>query len=269
MSEKNIKTSTAGEGTADAAPDEDNFLYIPDYAPDETDSSDDERQIFERISDRERTAAEYVAPDMNPVQRAGEFWYRNKPMILVAIGAVLLLTFIIITGLPDSYDLSSTIYVSYSDFPSTISYEMIDELSEHVEDWDESGDIEVSVSSINLVDDNGIIAAANMEKLLEHITGRPTSMLWIVDEELYSMMIRDYGEYLFESFEGAPLWIEITSNDIINSCIERSECPRLGFCLRAMTDELAQDEELCASYERALLTLADIKEQHPEMFGGE
>ena len=79
-------------------------------------------------------------------------------------------------------------------------------------------------------------------------------------------MIRDYGEYLFESFEGAPLWIEITTNETINSCIERSECPRLGFCLRALTDELAQDEEVCEYYDRAVMTLTALREQHPEMF---
>lgn len=248
---------------------EDDFLYIPEYADNGADTTDDEREVFERISDRKSNIEEYVMPDMNLFQRIGEFWYRNKPLIIAGAAALAFLAFIIITGLPESYDLTSTIYVSYSDFPSTISFEMIDELEEHVEDWDESGEIEVSVSSINLVDANGIIAAANMEKLLDHITEEPTSMLWIVDEDLFDMMIRDYGEYLFESFEGAPLWIEITSNEIINNCVERSECPKMGFCLRAMTDELAQNEELCKSYENALLTLADIKREHPEMFGAE
>jgi len=269
MSEKNIAPGTDAAESAAEVSGEEEFLYVPDYTTSDADSSDDEQEVFARINARECNIEEYVMPDMNLWQKMGEFWYRNKGMILAGIGAAVVLAFLIITGLPDSYDLTSTIYVSYSDFPSTISFEMIDELEEHVEDWDRSGDIEVAVSIINLVDGNGIIAAANMEKLLLHINEKPTSMLWIVDEDLYSMMIRDYGEYLFESYEGAPLWIEITSNDIINSCIERSECPRLGFCLRALTDELAKDEDVCAAYERALLTLADIKAEHPEMFGEE
>ncbi len=261
MNENNTEPKVSEE-----IPDEDNFFYVPEYPEDDTDSSDDEREIFSQINARECGIEEYVAPDMNLFQRLGEFWYRNKPLIIAAIGAVVLLVFIIITGLPDSYDLTSTIYVSYSDFPSTISFEMVDELESYVEDWDESGNIEVSVSTINLVDRNGAIAAANMEKLLGHLNEKPTSMLWIVDEDLYEMMIRDYGEYLFESFEGAPLWIEITTNETINSCIERSECPRLGLCLRALTDELAQDEEVCEYYDRAVMTLTALREQHPEMF---
>lgn len=245
---------------------EDTFFYVPEYPDDDTDSSDDEKEIFGQISSRECNIEEYVMPEMNIFQRIGEFWYRNKPLILAAAGAVVLLAFVIITGLPDSYDLTSTIYVSYSDFPSTISFEMADELEGYVEDWDESNNIEVSISTINLVDRNGIIAAANMEKLLGHLNEKPTSMLWIVDEDLYSMMIRDYGEGLFESFEGAPLWIEITTNETINSCIERSECPKLGICLRALTDELAQDEQVREYYDRAVMTLTALREQHPEMF---
>ncbi len=261
MSENNTSPRTETD-----LPEEDDFLYVPEYAPDFTDSDDDEQAIKERINARECNIEEYVMPDMNIFQRTGEFWYRNKPLILAAVGAVLLAVFIIITGMPDHYDLTSTIYVSYSDFPSTITFAMEEEYVSHVSDLDGDGESDVAVSTINLVDPNGAIAAVNMEKLLAHLTDEPTSMLWVIDEELYNMMIRDYGEYLFESFEGAPLWIEITCSEKISSCIERSECPKLGFCLRAMTDELAENEDVRMHYEQAIAALTAIREQHPEMF---
>ena len=124
-------------------PENDEFFYIPDYSEIEIDAEGDEQQVIERISDRKSNTKKYVAPDMNFFQKLDEFWYRNKSLIIMGLFAAVVLIYAGISSLPKKYDIDTTIYVSSSDFPSTIQFEMVDEVEAYSDDWNGTGEVEI------------------------------------------------------------------------------------------------------------------------------
>ncbi len=272
MSENNeLRTSgqadTAGEPEAPALEEEDSgIIFIPDYGPDDTDAHEEQQKLFEQIQERESNTQEYIPPERNFWEKIGDFWFRNKALIIVAAAAIALVIYFTIVSIPEAFDGDVTLYVSSSDYRVSVTYEVQNELQKYVSDVNNDGEKKMDVADFNTAGDNGFIVMANYVLMQDQLSGKPLSMLWVVDKDLFDMMVAAYGEDIFESFEGAPLWIELTSNELINSCVEIGESPRLGICLRRMTDEFREDKKLLASYESALQTLANMKEAHPEMF---
>jgi len=268
VAEEEVLTAETSDETEKSETDS-GIIFIPDYGPSDTNAEQEQEELFERIQARESNIIEYVAPEMNLWQKISNFCYRNKALIIVAIVAVLVIGYIVYTSIPETYDGHVTVYVSSSDYRDSITYEVQGELEKYAEDVDGDGELYVRVSDFNVAGANGFIVMANYTIMMDHLRGEPLSMLWVVDKDLFDMMVAAFGEDLFESYEGAPLWIELTTNETINNCIERGETPRLGICLVRMTDELNKDKKLRESYDNALLILANLKEEHPEMFEAE
>ncbi len=229
-------------------------------------SEEAEKQILDEINARESNIEEYTPPKLGFFKWIENFWYRNKTLILVAAFGIFILVYFTIISLPEECDITATVYVSFSDYPSSITHELQNELKSHTSDWDENGEINVFVNDFNIYGEGGAETLIQYDQTLEHLNGKPTSMLWIVEKDLFDVMVSAKGEEFFESYEGAPLWMEITHMEILNECIKIGESPRLGFCLVRMTEELSEKEKLCKSYENAKLLLAEYKKLYPEMF---
>ncbi len=232
----------------------------------EDDSEQIENSVLSEIRSRESSIDGTVPKSTNLSKKLSDIWYHYKVPIIVALCAVAVIIYITIASLPGKYDVTAAIYVSYTDYASSVTGDIREELTEYSQDWNEDGKVTVGVSDYNMGASRMDTALANSTILIEHLTGEPSSMLWILDEELYSVIVYSYGEEMFESYEGAPLWIEITWNAELNERIENGECPRIGICLRRMTDELSENDKLTASYESAKLLLSNLKEAHPEAF---
>lgn len=229
------------------------------------DSDEVERTVFEEINSRESHIGEYVPPKLGPLKWIENFVYRNKALIIVAVVAILSIIYIAYISVPGKHDLRLPLYVSHSDFTSSVQLYLEEELVNYCDDWDESGKISVLTRKFDISSDSGLTGAAYYGIVQDHLNGKPEEMLWVVDEGLYEMMVDGYGEDFFESYKGAPKWIEITWNEDINDCIRTKESPRFGFCLLSMTDQLKKDEDLCASYETATKFLDKLFEARPEL----
>jgi len=265
--EEAVAEKTAAEAVTDAADEEDNgIIFIPDYGPSDIESDEAQQQIHDIIEQRKSNIAEYVPPEMTVWEKISNFCYRNKPLIILAVAATIIISYIIVVSIPESYDGDVSIYVSSSDYRVSYSSEVQHELEKYADDIDGNGEKLLEMTDFNSAGDNGFIVMANYVLMVDQLNGKPLSMLWVVDKDLFDMMVEGYGEDIFESFEGAPLWIEITCNDLINKGVELGETPRLGICLRRMTDEFSKDKGLCESYENALRILTNLREAHPEMF---
>lgn len=260
-------TSDAAEAPDIATDDEEiSFLYMPEYEDSDTDAAEDEQEVFDRISSRPETSHEYVYPDLTLAQHISEIWYRHKGTIILFTVIALCLGVIVYSSKPLPYDVDSNVYVSYADFPTSVVDDLAQDMTPYVKDWDEDGEPIVYYYTINMADPSEIFATTNMIKMSSALQDKPSSMLWILDRCLYDMIIETYGEEMFESFEGAPLWVEITFCDSLSEKVGNGESPSLGFCLRRMTDELEKDKGLVRSYERAKDFLSSLKAEHPEMF---
>lgn len=230
------------------------------------DAEEAEKKIFEKISARESNYEEYTPPKMGFFKTLSNFWYRNKTLVIIAAIGIFAVAYLVVNSIPEKNDFTSTVYVSFSDYATSITYEIEDEIEEYCLDWDGSGEVSAFVNDYNICDEGGMSSAAEYDIVRQHISGEPKNMLWVVEKDLFDMMLEACGEDYFESFEGAPLWIEIKHIDLVNECIEIGECPRIGFCLVRLSDEMSENEELKTSYERAKLVLANMKAAHPEMF---
>ncbi len=264
------ETEKIAEDTAILSEEEDNSVIITvDDDDSGVDADELEKAVFEKISARESHIEEYIPPKLGPLKWIENFVYRNKTLIIIAIGAILSLTYIIVTSLPAKHDLRLSLYVSYSDFTSSVQPYLENELVNYCDDWDGDEKISVLTRKFDISIDNGFAAAAYYGIVQDHLNGKPESMLWVVDEGLYKMMIDGYGEEIFESYKGAPLWIEITWNEKLNDCISSNQSPRFGFCLLRMTDEFRENKELCKSYDTALQFLEKLSAARPEILNPE
>lgn len=241
-------------------------IFLPDDGPEDISAEENQQKLFAEIQNRPSNDNEYVIPERTFWQKVDNFCFRNKPLIIVAVVAVIIVAYLVYSAWPQSYDGDLTVIVSSSDYPTSITYEVQHELEKYAEDINNDGEKTLDVADYNTAGSNGFIVMANYMLVQEQLNGDPRSMLLVIDRELYDMIIISRGEEIFESFEGAPLWIELTCNETINTSIELGETPRLGICLLRMTDELSRDEDLCASYESAHIILTNLREAHPEMF---
>lgn len=264
MDEKLLET----ENTPASEEDEGVIITIDDndLGPD---AEELQESVFAEINSRESHIEDYTPPKLGFFKTLENFWYRNKVLIITALVAVLVVGYLVVTSIPEEYDVTATVYVSYSDYATSITYEIQDEFEEYTLDWDGNGKSSVFVNDYNICDDGGMSSTAQYEIVCEHIYGEPETMVWIVEKDLFETMLSACGEEYFESFEGAPLWLEIKHVDLINECIEIGECPRLGICLVRLTEEMSEDEDLVKSYENGKLMLANLKASHPEMFESE
>ncbi len=233
------------------------------------DSEEAEKEILDEIKARESHIGEYVAPKQNVFKRIESFWYRNKAVISIAIGAVAIIIYLIVTSIPAKYDIKAAMYISQTDFPINIQQEIAEDLANYCDDWDHNGEKAASVRKFDISDEGNFATAAYYGIVQEHLNGEPDQMLWIVDEGLYEMMVEGYGEEIFESYKGAPRWIEITWVDVLNRCVESGESDKFGICLLKMTDKYAADEDLSYNYEKAKIVLDRILEAHPEILTAE
>ncbi len=242
------------------------MILLPDEPVEEVDAEEDERKVFERIQARPEGGAKYDPSEQTALQKISNFWYRNKMLVILGAVALLMVGYLTVISLPESYDCEATLYVSDSDYPVSITYELQEELKNYAGDADGDGECKVLVNDFYLASGTGMEIMANYMLMQEHLQNKPMNMLWIVDRELFDMMVEAYGEEIFEPFDGAPLWIEITCNEVLSGSVARGESPRLGLCLRRLTDELARDRDLAASYENSRRILGELRGQHPEMF---
>ncbi len=225
-----------------------------------------EKSVIAEINARKSNIEEYVPPKMGPIKWLENFWYRNKTLILIAAAFIFVAAYVIITAIPGQHDITFSMYVSYTDFPSTIQDEVNRDLEVYCDDWDKNGELSAYSLKFDLTATNDYAAAMFYGKVYYHLNGEPETMIWIVDDFLYEMMIDGYGEEFFDSYNGAPKWIEITWNDYLNTMIDAGSSPRLGICLLHMTDKHKKDKDLVESYETALLFLENLCEAHPEIY---
>ena len=269
MDEKFIDTETAedlqGNIPETAAEDADPVIITIDDDDPGVDAEDLQNEVFSEISARESHIGEYVPPKLGPLKWIENFIYRNKTLIFIFIGAVLLIGYLVFTSLPGKHDLRLPLYVSYSDFTSSVQPYLENELVNYCEDWDGDENISVLTRKFDISVNAGFAGAAYYQIFQDHLNGEPEAMLWVVDEGLYEMIVEGYGEDFFQSYKGAPKWIEITWNEKVNDCVNTNQSPRFGFCLLPLTDEFAKDEELCASYETATKFLDKLFEARPEI----
>lgn len=224
-----------------------------------------EESVIEEIRSRKAQSTESVQKP----KKLSDIWYHYKLPIIVAICSLIVIIYITVASLPGKYDVTAALYVSYTDYAATVTGDVRDELGKYALDWDENGEIAIGISDYNVAAKNEETAIANSTILMEHLSGEPSAMLWIMDYELYSVIVYSYGEEIFESYEGAPGWIEITWSSELNERIENGECPPLGICLRSLDRELSKNEKLCTSYENAKLLLNRIMKAHPDAFSTE
>ncbi len=268
MDEKLLGTENE-EFTAQETEEEDGgvIICIDDDDPG-ADSEEVEKTVFEEINSRESHIGEYVPPKLGPLKWIENFIYRNKTPLIIFIGAVLVIGYLIFISIPGKHDLRLPLYVSYTDFTSSVQPYLENELVDYCEDWDKDGKISVLTRKFDISINAGFAGAAYYQIFQDHLNGKPEAVLWVVDEGLYKMIVESYGEDFFQSYKGAPKWIEITWNEKLNDCINTEQSPRFGFCLMTMTDELKKDEDLCASYETATKFLDKLFEARPELLEG-
>ncbi len=272
MDEQNLRNEDAIEESIEESlpvieeEDEGVIICIDDNDPG-PDAEELEKSVLAEISARESHVEDYIPPKLGFFKWLENFWYRNKVLIIVAVASVFALAYLIITSIPGKFDFTAVLYVSYTDFPSTTQNYIREDLQSCGEDWDENGEVAMRLNQFDISDEGNFASAAYYGIVIDHLNGEPESMLLVVDEDLYAMILNAYGEELFESYEGAPLWIEITWIEELTAMQERGESPRLGICLLKLTEKHMKDEELCKSYEVSKLFLDNLLKAHPEILG--
>ncbi len=226
---------------------------------------DDGRELEAHVAEEIRSRKSGNIESIQKPKKLSDIWYHYKVPIIVALCSLVVIIYITVASLPGEYDVTAALYVSYTDYASSVTGDVRNELCKYALDWDENGKVSIGLSDYNVAAKNEEIAIANSTILIEHLAGEPSAMLWILDYDLYSTIVYSYGEEIFEDF-GGTRWIEIFWNSELNERVKNGECPKLGICLRSMTDELRESKELCSSYENAKLLIDRLKEAHPEAF---
>lgn len=262
---------TVGAAEMPEQTDEQELLYIlPKDDENEETAQQDEQRIKDEIGARGSSESHYEKKKLPPKEALANFWYHNKVVVFVVLLIMIVGSYMIVASLPEKGDLHIGAYASESSVFSSICVELEFSFEGYMPDIDGDGKHNILMNGGSLSStEGGATGIALNERLVSEMNGKRKYMLMMIDRELFDEIVEGCGEEIFESFEGAPLWIEITSYPKMAEWVERGECPPMGFCLLRLTDELAEKEELRKEYDSARLLLGELKAQHPDMFAPE
>ncbi|MBQ9993857.1 MAG: hypothetical protein IJP17_04025 [Clostridia bacterium] len=273
MEEKNIPEVDTTPSAEDASTEE--YYDAPVFIFDDEDRNDEEIAPVPEIRSIHSEAAKTVSSEdrsgtkVKEKKTFGEFVanlvYHHKFGLFVTVFAIFVLVLIIVDLIPDNNDADLILYATNESLENETG-ELAELFSKYVDDVNGNGEREVGVIFYDKFSQDYTKVIAATAYMMTEFADSFENPLFITDKTHYDFLVENYGEELFESYNGAPRWIDL------GACPPVAEYRKahgidveLGLCLVHLTDEMAADEDIAARHATAVRILEAFLADYPEL----